>query len=287
VAPVRGYDPVLFDLDGTVVDTVELIVLSFRHAVRTVLGEDLSDEHITAGVGQPLMTQMERLSPEHARELYDVYREYNHRRHDELIRGFDDVAEALAVLKSAGRRLGIVTSKSRDTTDMAFAAVGMREVFDVVVTATDTTAHKPAPEPVLLCLERLARVRTGQGAEAGPEDAGGGSAVGPGCDHGHSTAASKGGDGPSAAAAIYIGDSPVDVAAGKAAGIATAAVAWGVFSREALLGAGPDYWLETPGELVGLCLDGEGGAARDVGDGPSEARDASAASPAPSTSPGS
>lgn len=223
---MRGFDPVLFDLDGTVVDTVELIVLSFRHAVRTVLGEDLPDEHITAGVGQPLMTQMERLSPEHARELYDVYREYNHRRHDELIRAYDGVAEALAALKSAGRRLGIVTSKSRDTTAMAFAAVGLRDAFDVVVTATDTQAHKPSPEPILLCLERLAAV-SGAGADGG-------------------------------AAPIYIGDSPVDIAAGRAAGIATAAVAWGVFGREVLLEAGPDFWLDRPSELVGLCLDGEG-----------------------------
>jgi len=220
---VRGFDPVLFDLDGTVVDTVELIVLSFRHAVRTVLGEDLPDEHITAGVGQPLMTQMERLSQEHARELYDVYREYNHRRHDELIRAYDGVAETLAALKTAGRRLGVVTSKSRDTTQMAFAAVGMGDLFDVVVTATDTQAHKPAAEPILLCLERL----------AGPRP-------------------------------IYVGDSPVDIQAGKAAGVATAAVAWGVFGREALLGAGPDYWLEEPGELLDLCLKGEGRPAREA-----------------------
>jgi pyrophosphatase PpaX len=231
---LRGFDPVLFDLDGTVVDTVELIVLSFRHAVRTVLGEDLPDEYITAGVGQPLMTQMERLSPAHARELYDVYREYNHRRHVELIRAYDGIAEALAALKVAGRRLGIVTSKSGDTTAMAFAAVGLRDTFDVVVTATDTQAHKPSPEPVLLCLERLAAVRGGGAAgDVGPS-------VPP----------------------IYIGDSPVDVAAGRAAGVATAAVAWGVFGREALLEAGPDYWLERPAELVDLCLDGEGRDAR-------------------------
>jgi pyrophosphatase PpaX len=230
VAPVRGFDPVLFDLDGTVVDTVELIVLSFRHAVRTVLGEDLPDEYITAGVGQPLMTQMERLSPDHAQELYDVYREYNHRRHDELIRGFDGVPEALVALRSAGRRLGIVTSKSRDTTAMAFAAVGMHDAFDVVVTATDTRAHKPSAEPILLCLEKLAALP----------------------------------DATPALPAVYIGDSPVDIEAGKAAGVATAAVAWGVFGRDALLGAGPDFWLQRPSELVDLCLRGEGRAAHDA-----------------------
>ena len=84
------------------VDTVELIVESFRYATRTVLDEALPDEVILAGVGQPLMAQMRRLSAEHAQELYDVYREYNHRRHDELIRGYEGVAEVLDA--PAGRR---------------------------------------------------------------------------------------------------------------------------------------------------------------------------------------
>lgn len=214
-----GFDPVVFDLDGTIVDTVELIVESFRFATRTVLGEVLPDEVIIAGVGQPLMFQMERLSEAHAQELYDVYRDYNHRRHDELIRGYDGVTEMLEGLRAADRRLGIVTSKSRDTTQMAFRAVGLAEHFDVVVTANDTSEHKPSPAPLLLCLEQL---------------------------------------GASAAGSIYVGDSPYDIQAGAAAGMATAAVAWGVFGKEPLLAAAPDYWLEEPLELLALCLRGEG-----------------------------
>jgi pyrophosphatase PpaX len=217
--PSPGFDPVVFDLDGTVVDTVELIIESFRYATSTVLGEVLPDEFIIAGVGRPLRTQMERLSAEHAQALYDVYREYNHRRHDELIRGYDGIEEVLVALKAAGRRTGIVTSKSRDTTAMAFRAVGLEAHFDVVVTATDTTEHKPSPVPLRLCLERL---------------------------------------GATAAGSIYIGDSPFDIEAGTAAGMATAAVAWGVFGREALLAAGPDFWLDEPRDLLALCLRGEG-----------------------------
>jgi pyrophosphatase PpaX len=215
----RGFDPVVFDLDGTVVDTVELIVESFRYATSTVLGKVLPDELIIAGVGRPLYIQMEGLSVEHAQELYDVYREYNHRRHDELIRGYDGIEEALDALKAAGRRTGIVTSKSRDTTEMAFRAVGLADRFDVVVTASDTTEHKPSPVPLRLCLKRL---------------------------------------GATAAGAIYIGDSPFDIQAGAAAGMATAAVAWGVFGRDALLAAGPDFWLDEPRDLLALCLRGEG-----------------------------
>ncbi len=213
-----GFDPVVFDLDGTVVDTVELIVESFRHATRTVLEEELPDEVILAGVGRPLMEQMQRLSAERAQALYDTYREYNHRRHDELIRGYEGVSEVLDALRAAGRRLGIVTSKSADTTQMAFRAVGLREHFEVVVTASDTTEHKPSPAPLLLCLERF---------------------------------------GASAEGSIYVGDSPFDIEAGRAAGMATAAVAWGVFGREELLAARPDHWLDRPGELLALCLGGD------------------------------
>jgi pyrophosphatase PpaX len=217
--PQAGFDPVVFDLDGTVVDTVELIVESFRYATSTVLGEVLPDDFILGGVGRPLRTQMERLSVEHAQELYDVYREYNHRRHDELIRGYEGIEEALDALRAAGRRTGIVTSKSRDTTAMAFRAVGLEDRFDVVVTATDTTEHKPSPVPLQLCLQRL---------------------------------------GATAAGSIYVGDSPFDIQAGAAAGMTTAAVAWGVFGRDVLLEAGPDYWLDKPSDLLALCLNGEG-----------------------------
>jgi pyrophosphatase PpaX len=215
--PGGGFDPVIFDLDGTVVDTVELITESFRYATRTVLGEVLPDEVITAGVGQPLSEQMRLLSAAHARELYEVYREYNHRRHDELIRGYAGVEEMLVALRAAGRRLGIVTSKSADTTAMAFGAVGLAGHFDVIVTASDTTEHKPSPAPIRLCLERL-------DAEA--------------------------------AGAIYVGDSPFDIQAGAAAGTATAAVAWGVFSRAALTAAHPDFWVRDPVELLAVCLRG-------------------------------
>ena len=215
---MSGYDPIILDLDGTVIDTVELIRVSFRHAVSTVLGNDLPDEVIMAGVGKPLMTQMRALSAEHAQELYDAYREYNHRVHDDLIRGYDGMEAALGRLKAADRRLAIATSKSADVTAMGFRSLpDLRAYFDVVVTASDSSAHKPSPEPLLLALERL---------------------------------------GAAAEKAIYIGDAPVDIEAGRAAGMATAAVLWGMFSRESLVAARPDFVLTTPAEMVDLCLDG-------------------------------
>ena len=207
---MTGFEPIIFDLDGTVVDTVALIRASFRHASRVVLGEELPDEVLLAGVGRPLMDQMRALDAARAQQLYDAYREFNHRVHDEMIAGF-------AGMQAAQRRLAIVTSKSADTTAMAFRAVGLREYFDAVVTAGDTSAHKPSAEPLLLALERL---------------------------------------GAPADRAVYVGDAPVDVAAGKAAGVATVAVLWGVFSPAALAAAAPDFTVATPAALADLCLDG-------------------------------
>jgi pyrophosphatase PpaX len=207
---VRGFEPIIFDLDGTVVDTVGLIRASFRHASRVVLGHELPDDVLLANVGQPLMTQMRIIDAARAQGLYDAYREHNHRVHDEMIARYDGI-------EAAQRRLAIVTSKSAETTAMAFRAVGLREYFDTVVTASDTDAHKPSPEPIVLALERLG---------ASPERA------------------------------VYVGDAPVDVAAGKAAGVTTVAVLWGAFSPAALAAATPDFTVATPAALADLCLDG-------------------------------
>ena len=214
---MTGFEPIIFDLDGTVVDTVALIRASFRHASRVVLGEELPDEVLLAGVGRPLMDQMRALDAARAQQLYDAYREFNHRVHDEMIAGFAGMEAELGRLRAAQRRLAIVTSKSADTTAMAFRAVGLRQYFDAVVTASDSHAHKPSAEPLLLALERLG---------AAPDRA------------------------------VYVGDAPVDVAAGKAAGVATVAVLWGVFSPAALAAAAPDFTVATPAALADLCLDG-------------------------------
>jgi len=219
---LNGFDPVVFDLDGTVADTVELIRVSFRYTVLAVLGTEIPDDFLLAGVGQPLMAQMERLSAEKSQELCDVYREYNHRVHDDLIRSYDGMDDALRTLREDGRRLAIVTSKGAKATAMTFDSLGLREYFDVVITADDCEAHKPSPVPLQLCLERL---------------------------------------GASAETAIYVGDAPVDIIAGRAAGMTTAAVMWGLFSRSDLLVSAPTFEVSTIDEMVTLCLRGEGARA--------------------------
>lgn len=215
---MTGYDPILLDLDGTVIDSVALIRESHRHAVRTVLGEEWSDERLVANVGRPLLEQMAVFSPDHSHELYRVYREWNHANTSALLLAYDGVQDALHEMRAAGRRLGIVTSKSLDAVELAWDVLPeVRDLFDVVITADDTPRHKPDPTPVLEALRRLG---------AGPEDA------------------------------CYVGDAPFDLQAGRAAGVTTVAVTWGFFSPEQLAAEAPDAIVDTPAALVRACLDG-------------------------------
>ena len=193
----------LFDFDGTLVDTTDLIYQSMRHATGEVLGREISRDVLMANVGQPLPRQMELLSAEHAEALLDSYRLHNEENHDALIREFPGVEESLARLRAAGVRVGVVTSKRRFSVDMALKKFpGLGDVVDQWVTMEDTTEHKPRPEPLLKGLEMLGNVPREQAA--------------------------------------YVGDSPFDVTAAKAAGVESVAVSWGAFSEDALRAAEPD-----------------------------------------------
>jgi pyrophosphatase PpaX len=205
------YPTVLFDLDGTLVDSGAIILASFKHAARTVLARDVEEEQIAALVGgSNLHDQMRVLSPAHVDELVRVYREHNRPLHDEL-QAFEGVEELMETLSEQGRKLGIVTAKGRQTVDLAFGVLSLERYFDAVVTADMTDRHKPDPAPVLKALELL---------ESEPADA------------------------------AFVGDSPYDVAAGKAAGVFTVAVSWGkIHPEERLLEAGADFLVHSPREL--------------------------------------
>ena len=205
---------VLFDLDGTVIDSGGIILASMRHAAREVLGVEVPDEQLMAAVGGPgLEAQMQALSPDRADELVTVYRAHNEPLHDELVccAGMDEV---LVQLKDEGRRLGIVTAKRRQTVELAFARIPIEHLFETVVGGDETKKHKPDPEPLLLALDRL-------GAAPGE--------------------------------AAYVGDAPFDVKAAKAAGLYSVGVSWGgIHRRERLEAEEPDALVDTTEELLGV-----------------------------------
>ena len=155
-------EAVLFDFDGTIVDTTELIYESMRRTTREVLGRELTRETLMANVGQPLPRQMELLAdgrPEKTKELLEVYLHYNEELHEGLIREFPNVGASLACLRDSGLRLAVVTSKRRFSVEMALDSFpDLRDLFDVFVTMEDTTEHKPLPAPLLKGLELLGDV---------------------------------------------------------------------------------------------------------------------------------
>jgi pyrophosphatase PpaX len=206
------YSTVLFDLDGTLIDSGAMILASFRHATRTVLAREIPDEELVAAVGgTTIHDQMRTFDAGHVDELVEAYRAHNTPLHAEL-EAFDGVEDLLAVLAGEGRKLGIVTSKRRKTVHLAFDVLDIGRYFDAVVTVDETVRHKPHPEPVLVALERL---------DSTPAEA------------------------------AFVGDSPFDVAAGNAAGAFSVGVTWGkLHSEERLREAGAAVIVHSPRELL-------------------------------------
>jgi pyrophosphatase PpaX len=157
---------------------------------------------------------MQALAPDRVDDLVAAYREHNEPLHDEL-EAFWEVIEVLPRLRAEGRRLGIVTAKRRATVDLAFARLPELEAsFEVVITSDDTERHKPSPDPILAAVDRL---------------------------------------GVAPAEAAYVGDSPFDVRAAKAAGVFAVAVAWGgIHADEVLEREQPDVFVCHAEDLLGV-----------------------------------
>jgi pyrophosphatase PpaX len=206
---------VLFDLDGTLIDSIELILKSARHAFTGRDGYIPSDAEWLSHVGTPLATTFRR----YARDEADVdaliakYREYQLAHHDRLTRAYEAVIDTLNALRARGHLLGVVTSKTEWLARRGLEHVGLGNHFDIIVGCDSCTRHKPDPEPVLFALRHLRRA--------------------PG-------------------EAVFVGDSVHDMAAGNAASVVTVAALWGPFSREDLAASAPTHYLERISDLPGL-----------------------------------
>ena len=205
----------LFDLDGTLIDSIELILDSARHAFAGREGHVPDTAEWLSGVGIPLATMFRRYARDEAEveALIAKYREYQLEHHDRLTRCYDEVVETVDFLRAAGHPCAIVTSKTGWLARRGLEHVGLGHHFDVIIGCDSCERHKPDPEPVRLALERL-------GYE--PHEA------------------------------VFVGDSVHDMFAGKAAGVATVAALWGPFDREDLAAAQPTYWLERIRDLPTL-----------------------------------
>ena len=204
---------VLFDLDGTLIDSIDLIVNSARHAFEKCGHAMPAAEEWVADLGTPLRAMFGRFVTDEAvmAELVVGYREYQLANHDRLVRPYDEGGATLRTLHKRGFALAVVTSKVESLAQRGLAHVGLDGFFDVVVGLESCTRHKPDPEPVHIALDRLGLP---------PESA------------------------------AFVGDSPHDMSAGRAAGVTTIAALWGPFTRDQLAVSGPDYYIERMGELL-------------------------------------
>ena|SRR5689334_14980263 len=205
---------VLFDLDGTLIDSIELLLSSARHTFEGWHRAPTEAEWIR-GIGTPLVEQLRAYcaNEDEVAHLVGRYRRYQHEHHDRLTRCYDGVPDIVADLANRGHPLAVVTSKATPIANQSLSFVGLDRYFPVIVGFDDTTRHKPDPEPVRVALARL---------------------------------------GVSADRAAFVGDSPHDVHAGNAAGVLTVAALWGPFDRETLAAARPNHFIECLADLPGV-----------------------------------
>lgn len=149
------YKYILFDLDGTLVDTNEIILKSFRYTYKKHLNREIPEQEILENFGEPLLITLERYSKEHAKAMFKTYVEYNQTIHDEHIKLFPGVKECLEELKELGCKIALVTSKRKELAEHGLELFDLLKYFDVTVAMEDTVKHKPHPDPVLFALEKL------------------------------------------------------------------------------------------------------------------------------------
>ncbi|MBB6482542.1 HAD family hydrolase [Spirochaeta isovalerica] len=189
---MKQYVTYLFDADGTLLDTSELIFQSFYHTCRTHGGFEVDRETIFKDVGIPLKVQLIKLlgemSPEELEAVIETHRSYQKTIYEMTLRLYGGVKEGLVKLKERGARLGIVTSRNRESLDTYLKHTGIDRLFEVVASPEDTANHKPHPEPVLWAMKQF-------GSE--PDST------------------------------VFVGDAVFDILSGNAAGVDTALITWG------------------------------------------------------------
>lgn len=204
-------DTVLFDLDGTLINTNELIIASFLHTLDHYFPNEYTRERVIEFIGPSLHDSFSRLIPDKVEEMTHMYRTFNHEKHDELVEEYETVKETVIALHEKGYKLAVVTTKRSETARMGLKLTGLEQYFPVLVGIDDVENVKPNPEPLLKALGQL---------NSSPERA------------------------------IMVGDSQYDVLGGKNTGTKTAAVAWTIKGRDFLESYEPDVMLETMSDLL-------------------------------------
>ncbi|WP_316670842.1 HAD hydrolase-like protein [uncultured Propionibacterium sp.] len=209
------YELVLFDLDGTLINSIDLIVATWQHLGRAILGTEPTREEITPLIGLPLLEAAARLAPERPAEVVQLYREWNVGHHDEYVTACTGMVGLVGRLKDAGLHAGVVTAKMRSLAERGLRVCGYGGLIEVACAVEDTARHKPAPEPLLTGVTRM--------------------------------------DG-SPGSAAYVGDAVWDLRAARAAGMPGIGVTWGAGGAGELRAERPLAVVDTADQLGALLL---------------------------------
>lgn len=204
---------VLFDLDGTLLDSIRLIIDSYHHALDVHEIPAKSDDHWLAGIGTPLRVQFREWADRPAlfESLIVAYRDYNIANHDRRVSGYPGAAAMVREVRARGLATGLVTSKQRAGAARGLEFLGLADAMDLIIAADDVENPKPHAEPLLKAARQL---------------------------------------GIEPSAGLYVGDSVHDMESGRRAGMPTAAALWGPFARHHLEPATPNHWLTKPADLA-------------------------------------
>jgi pyrophosphatase PpaX len=205
---------VLFDLDGTLIDSIGLLLECVRHTFDGRAPAPTEEEWI-AGIGTPLRKQLAvyTTTDDEIEELAEKYRVFQRVHHDRLTSVFPGTTETLLKLERHGHPMGVVTSKSNEMMDRGLSWTNLDSFMSTRIGANSCDRHKPDPFPVRLALEEL---------------------------------------GYQADEALFVGDSPHDILSGNAAGVTSVAALWGPFTREQLEPSHPDHYLDSITDLPTL-----------------------------------
>jgi len=204
---------ILFDLDGTLLDTNELIIQSFQHTYQRHLNKHVGKEEIIKSFGEILKITLDREFGDDSEEAIKTYRNFQIKNFKNLINIREGVAEGVKELYRQGYKLGIVTSRLNNSAINALNHFGLMDYFESIIGADDTDIHKPDPTPAFMALKEL---------DGKPEET------------------------------LMIGDSAYDVLCGKNAGITSVVVGWTALPMEMILKYEPDYVVESMEELMVL-----------------------------------
>lgn len=204
---------VLFDLDGTLIDTNNLVIESFKHTFKEELNIDVPESEIVMYFGEPLIDTLARYDKENAHLLLNTYIKYNESIHDDTAKEVVDAKETLSELKALGIKVGVVTSKRKLIAERGLKLFNLFDKMDVIITPEDTSKHKPEAEPVLKACELL---------KVQPNEA------------------------------LMIGDSHYDILCGKNAGAKTCLVKYTVLPIDKIMSYNPEYAVDSIKEVINI-----------------------------------